>query len=101
MTFCKFSPSYQASNKTAVDNVFINEFLPKAPDLAVKAYLLGLSKCNSADETENTMEFFTKTLNICEEDVISLFNRNNLFLKYTAFPVGCQTIRGAKNTPFR
>ena len=73
MTFCKFSPSYQSSNKTAVDNVFINDFLPKAPDLAVKAYLLGLMKCNSADDTENTMEFFVKTLNVCEEDVFSLF----------------------------
>ena len=73
MTFCKFSPSYQANNKTAVDNVFINDFLPKAPDLAVKAYLLGLSKCSNADDSENSMEFFTKTLNICEEDVISLF----------------------------
>ena len=73
MTFCKFSPSYQASNKTAVDNVFINDFLPKAPDLAVKAYLLGLAKCNNADETDNSIEFFMQKLNICEEDVISLF----------------------------
>jgi len=73
MTFCKFSPSYQSSNKTAVDNVFINDFLPKAPDLAVKAYLLGLMKCNSADDTDNTMDYFVKTLNVCEEDVFSLF----------------------------
>jgi len=73
MTFCKFSPSHQASNKTAVDNIFINEFLPKAPDLAVKAYLLGLAKCNNADETENNIEFFMQKLNICEEDVVSLF----------------------------
>lgn len=73
MTFCKFSPSYQSANKTSVDNVFINDFLPKAPDLAVKAYLLGLMKCSSADESENTMEYFVKTLNVCEEDVYSLF----------------------------
>lgn len=73
MTFCKFSPSFQANNKTAVDNIFISEFLPKAPDLAVKAYLLGLMKCNNADDSENTMEYFSKTLNVCEDDVISLF----------------------------
>ncbi len=73
MTFCKFSPGYQSSNKTTVDNIFINDFLPKAPDMAVKAYLMGLAKCNSADDSENTMEYFTQTLNICEDDVISLF----------------------------
>ncbi len=73
MTFVKFSPNYQAKNQTMVDNAFIYNFLPKAPDMCVKAYLLGLSKCNTADETENNLEFFAKTLNICEDDVISLF----------------------------
>lgn len=73
MTFCKFSPSYITSNKTIVDNVFINEFLPKAPDLCVKAYLLGLSKCSASDESENSLTFFAETLKVCEEDVISLF----------------------------
>ncbi|MBR6779343.1 MAG: DnaD domain protein [Clostridia bacterium] len=73
MTFCKFSPSYQANNQTSVDNIFINDFLPKAPDMCVKVYLLGLSKCNNADDTDNSLDFFAKTLNICEEDVISLF----------------------------
>ena len=73
MTFCKFSPSYVASNKTVIDNAFINDFLPKAPDLCVKAYLMGLSKCNNADSADNTLAFFAETLKICEEDVVSLF----------------------------
>lgn len=73
MAFCKFSPSYQSKNQTMVDNVFITDFLPKAPELCVKAYLLGLCKCSSADDNDNTLEYFSKTLNVCEEDVISLF----------------------------
>ena len=73
MSFCKFSSSYQSKNQTLVDNLFITDFLPKAPDLCVKAYLLGLCKCSQADESENTMDFFVKTLNVCEEDVVSLF----------------------------
>lgn len=73
MTFCKFSPSYQTSHKTIVDNAFINDFLPKAPDLCVKAYLLGLSKCQSADSDDNSLTFFAETLKVCEEDVVSLF----------------------------
>ena len=73
MSFCKFSPSYQTSNKTIVDNTFINEFLPKAPDMCVKIYLLGLSKCSSPDDSENNLSYFAETLKICEDDVISLF----------------------------
>lgn len=73
MSFCKFSPSYQTSNKTIVDNTFINEFLPKAPDMCVKIYLLGLSKCSSPDDSENSLSYFAETLKICDDDVISLF----------------------------
>ncbi len=73
MSFCKFSPSYQSKNQTLIDNVFITDFLPKAPDLCVKAYLLGLHKCNSADDGDNNLSYFAKTLNVCEDDVISLF----------------------------
>lgn len=73
MAFCKFSPSFQSKNQTLIDNVFITDFLPKAPDLCVKAYLLGLVKCNSADDNENNIEYFSKTLKVCEEDVVSLF----------------------------
>ena len=73
MAFCKFSSSYQSKNQTVIDNIFITDFLPKAPDLCVKAYLLGLHKCSSADEHENNLDFFARTLNVCEDDVISLF----------------------------
>ncbi|MBE5741185.1 MAG: DnaD domain protein [Clostridiales bacterium] len=73
MTFCRFSPSYQSKNQTVIDNVFITDFLPKAPDLCVKAYILGLSKCGNADDSENNLKYFAETLKVCEEDVISLF----------------------------
>ena len=71
MTFCKFSPGYESKNKTLVDNAFINDFLPDAPDLCVKAYLLGLMKCG-VDEN-NTIDFFVNALKVCEDDVVSLF----------------------------
>lgn len=73
MSFCKFSPSFQSKNQTVIDNVFITEFLPKAPDLCVKAYILGLHKCGLADDNTNSLEYFSKILNICEDDVISIF----------------------------
>ncbi len=73
MSFCKFSPGYANKNCTLVDNIFINEFLPSAPDLCVKAYIMGLSMCNNALDYNNTLEYFSKTLKVCEEDVVSLF----------------------------
>lgn len=73
MSFCKFSPSYQTSNKTVVDNIFISEYLPNAPDLCVKAYLLGLYQCNNSTNEDNSLEYFAKVLNLPNEDVISLF----------------------------
>jgi len=73
MSFCKFSPSFNSSNKTAIDNVFIEEFLPKAPDLCIKVYIMGLNKCNNADDSENTLKYFADKLKICEDDVLSIF----------------------------
>lgn len=73
MAFCKYSQSFSADNKTLVDNVFINEFLPKAPDLCVKAYILGLCKCSNPDTDDNSLESFAEKLKVCPEDIISLF----------------------------
>ncbi len=73
MTFCKFSPSYKKNDKVILDSNFIRDYMPKAPDMCVKAYLLGLSKCTDAEESENSLSYFAETLKICEEDVISLF----------------------------
>lgn len=73
MAFCKYSQSFQTKNKVMVDNVFITDYLPKAPDMCVKAYLLGLANCNDVENQNNSLSFFAQTLKICEEDVISLF----------------------------
>lgn len=73
MSFCKFSPGRRKNNSTMVDNLFITRFLPDAPDMCVKVYLLGLSKCFSMDEEDNNITYFSKLLNISEEDVISCF----------------------------
>lgn len=71
MSFCKFSPSYNNHNKTMVDNEFINNFLPTAPDVCVKVYLLGLSKCSS--DHDNSIKYFADMLDLSEEDVLSCF----------------------------
>ena len=73
MAFCKFSPGYGNENKILVDSAFINDFLPTAPDLCVKVYLMGLNKCNNADDSENIISYFSEKLKASEDDIISIF----------------------------
>jgi DnaD/phage-associated family protein len=61
------------SNKTEVDNIFINDFLPYAPENAVKVYLYGLYKCNNASSYDNTLESFSKVLKLSEEEILDIY----------------------------
>ena len=73
MSFCKFSSSYVLENKTVVDNIFINDFLPYAPDDCVKVYLFGLSRCSNASATDNNITNFANVLNMTVEEVEKAF----------------------------
>lgn len=72
MSFCKFSTQSVINNKTEVDNIFINDFLPYAPDNAVKVYLYGLYKCGS-NSIDNTLESFSKVLKLGEDEIMEIF----------------------------
>ena len=73
MSFCKFSSQSVINNKTEVDNIFINDFLPYAPDNAVKVYLYGLYKCSNSSSYDNTLENFSKVLKISEDEIIDIY----------------------------
>lgn len=73
MCLCKYSSSYIINDKTVVDNIFINNFLPEAPDLCVKVYLMGLSKCANSVAPDNNIANFANVLNVTEQDVIDAF----------------------------
>ncbi len=73
MAFCSFSSESIIKNSVSIDNLFINEFLPIAPDYAVKVYLFGLYNCNNTDSLDNTLESFARILNLNTEDVLSSF----------------------------
>ncbi len=73
MAFCKLSVEAVASNTVSVDNIFINNYLPYAPDECVKVYLYGLYKCQDASSLDNTLENFANELNMKEEDVETCF----------------------------
>ena len=73
MSCCKYSSEYISSNKTSIENVFINDFMINAPEKCVKVYLYGLYKCNNPESLDNTLEGMAKALNYTEEDIISAF----------------------------
>lgn len=74
MCLCKYSSSYIINDKTVVDNIFINNFLPDAPDLCVKVYLMGLSKCANSVAPDNNITNFANVLNVTEQDIVGAFN---------------------------
>ena len=71
MAFCEFSNQLISSNTTQIDNVFLSEFLPNANGEYSKVYLYGLYKCSSSKD--NTLEDFSKVLQISPEDILSIF----------------------------
>ena len=73
MGFCSFSNEFVISSTTSVDNFFINEFLPTAPDFCVKIYLYGLYKCTNPNAYDNTIESFAKSLNLTEREIEDAF----------------------------
>ncbi len=72
MSFCKFSTEFIASSKTEVDNIFINDYLPFAEPKHTVVYLYGLYMCNSTS-FDNSLENFSKVLNMSEDDIIAAF----------------------------
>ena len=73
MAFCKYSIDMLANNTTAVDNIFINNYLPYADAVSVKVYLYGLYKCQDSNARDNTLEHFAKELHLKEEEVEKAF----------------------------
>ena len=124
MAFCEFSNEIVLASSTAIENVFLSDFLPNANGDYVKVYLYGLYKCPSSKD--NTLESFSKVLNMSAEDILSIFYywqelglvnvinvdpiqirylpvKNALYKmkkynvdKYTAFNISAQELMGSK-----
>ena len=73
MAFCKFGSEFIANNKTEIDNIFINDYLPFAPEDCVKVYIYGLYLCTNGETLDNNLSAFAKQLNMTEDDVESAF----------------------------
>ena len=73
MPFCRFSTGFIADSHVVLDTMFLNDYVPYAPECCLKVYLFGLLKCYNSDSYDNTLENFEKVLNLSKEDIISAF----------------------------
>lgn len=73
MALCKLSSHAIINEKTPIDNLFINNFLPNAPDNCVKVYIYGLYKCSNAESLDNTLESFSQALSLPTSELESIF----------------------------
>ena len=72
MAFCIKEKQLIDGGVTAVDNKFILNYLPDAPDKCVAVYLLGLALADT-DGTDNCVETLAQKLGITAEEVMAAY----------------------------
>ena len=73
MSLCRFSDNFQIFDITPVENLFIQEFMLKAPSDFVKVYLYGLMQCYRPNSTENALEAFSHALEMEKSTIENAF----------------------------
>ncbi|MCL2556732.1 MAG: DnaD domain protein [Firmicutes bacterium] len=68
--FVKLSENLIKRQKISLDSLFIQEYMPYAPDIAIKVYLYGLSLFCDAD---NSIDMISDALRIDSDEVLSAF----------------------------
>lgn len=73
MALCRFSSNLAMESSTIVDNTFINEFLPSAPENAVKVYLYGLALCSSPSRDDNSLDSMSTALSLSADQILEAY----------------------------
>jgi len=73
LSLCRFSESFKIFDITPVENLFIQEFMLKAPGDFVKVYLYGLMQCYQTNTTENNLEAFSHALEMDKSTIENAF----------------------------
>ena len=74
MALCRFSSNLAMESSTIIDNTFINEFLPSAPENAVKVYLYGLALCSNPNRDDNSLDSMCTALSLSEEKILEAYS---------------------------
>lgn len=73
MSLCSYSSDSHSGTFLVIENSFINDYLPQAPDACVKVYLYGLSLCSSPNSSLNSIENLMHTLCLSANEVRDAF----------------------------
>lgn len=90
MALCTFANNYTMYDITPVENIFIQEFMLKAPGDFVKVYLYGLKQCYHPEQCEDALESFSKSLGLDEslvEDAFVYWERQGILKKKENSPL--------------
>ncbi|MCR5553604.1 MAG: DnaD domain protein [bacterium] len=74
MALCSYSSNLSMDGLTSIENTFISEFLPQAPENAVKVYLYGRFLCSTPHEDDNSLNSMSVVLSLSEDEIISAFS---------------------------
>lgn len=69
----KFSAEYIINRNTEIDNYFISEYLPTAPENYVRIYIYGLYLCGQKDDINKTLELVSNILGESYDKVIEAY----------------------------
>ncbi|MDR1138476.1 MAG: DnaD domain protein [Clostridiales bacterium] len=71
--FAKLSTQRAIELKIPLDILFIEEYMPHAPDTFVKVYLFGLSLCSHNIDVDNSIQRISKRLAIDSQEVLNAY----------------------------
>jgi len=74
MALCNFTSNHHIFDVTPVENLFIQEFMLKAPGDFVKVYLYGISQCYHPEGADNSVSGFAHALGLDEKVVENAFH---------------------------
>ena len=73
MGFTRLSSELSAKSRTELDNIFILEFMPFAPENYCKVYIYGKMLADGNSNADNSAERMAKLLGITEDEVMDAF----------------------------
>ncbi|MBR2975152.1 MAG: hypothetical protein IKC47_05365, partial [Clostridia bacterium] len=73
MAFCCKDKQLVGESYTVIENKFILNYMPDAPEGVVRVYLLGLALCDQP-EAINTIAHVAQKLALTEADVVAAFD---------------------------
>ena len=71
--FASFSSEYILDSFTGLDNLFVSEYLPQAPDMCIKVYVYGLFLCSHSHTPDNDLEAMARALSMQPSEIVDAY----------------------------